>query len=82
MVGEFVIGITMLGAEDASGTRVTSRGAIRLDFDAMSETFGDVPSSGETHSAYRTCGDATTHRASRAWIEIERHARLVQFRVE
>ena len=82
VVGEFVIGITMLGAEDASGTRVTSRRAIRLDFDAMSETFGDVPSSGKTHSANRTCADAATHSASGTWVEIERGARLVEIRVE
>src|SRR5713226_3318540 len=82
MVGEFVIGITMLGPEDASGTRVTSRRAIRLDFDAMSETFGDVPSSGKAHSANRTCADATAHSTSGTWIEIERRARFVNFRVE
>src|SRR5713101_3933000 len=82
MVGEFVIGITMLGAEDASCPRVTSRRAIRLAFDAMSETFGDVPSSGETHSANRTCADATAHSTSGTWIEIERRARFVKFRVE
>src|SRR5260370_30504207 len=82
MVGEFVIGITMLGAEDASCPRVTSQRAIRLDFDAMSETFGDVPSSGETHSANRTCADATAHSTSGTWIEIERRARFVKFRLE
>src|SRR6266852_6214904 len=74
MVGEFVIGITMLGAEDASCPRVTSRRAIRLDFDAMSVTFGDVPSSGETHGAYRTCADATAHRTSGTWIELDHRA--------
>ncbi len=47
MVGEFFVGVAMLGAEDTSGTRVASRGADSFDFDAMSQALTLIAPTGQ-----------------------------------
>src|SRR5258708_26866755 len=82
MVGEFVVWIAIFGADDASGARVASQGAIQLDFDAMGQTFRNVPSSFDADSTGRAGGDAGARGASRAWVEAERVARRIEFFVD
>src|ERR1700684_3183735 len=82
MIREFVVGVAMLGAEDASGARVTSRGAIRLHFDAMRKTFRDIPSGFDADRTRRACGDAGARGATGTWIEAERVARRIELFIE
>src|ERR1700691_459965 len=69
MIREFVVRVAMLGAEHASRARVASRGAVRLHFHAMRQTFRDVPSRLDTHSVDRAGWDTATRDASGAWVE-------------
>src|SRR6202046_3509379 len=82
MIGEFVVGVAMLGAEDASDARVASRGAVRLYFDAMRQAFRDVPSRFDAHCACRACWDAGARGATGTWVEAERVAGRIEFLVE
>ena len=75
MIREFVVGITMLGAEDASGARMASRSAVRLYFHAMGQALRDVPSGFDAHCAGRACRNAGARRATGTWIEAEGVAR-------
>jgi hypothetical protein len=75
MIGEFVVRVAMLRAEDAAGARVASRGAVEFDFDAMGEAFRDVPPRFDTHGVSRTGWHAGARGALRAGIEAERFAR-------
>jgi hypothetical protein len=49
VVSEFVIGITMIGTDDAGNASVASRGTISLNFNSMSQTARDVPAGGEVY---------------------------------
>src|SRR5258708_4748843 len=82
MVREFVVGIAMLGADDAAGARVASRGAIRLYFHSMRQTLRDVPSGFDAHCTRRACGDAGACGATGTRVEAERVARHIEFLVE
>ena len=43
VVGEFVVGIAMIRADDAGDPRMASRGTISLNFNTMSETTAGYP---------------------------------------
>src|SRR5580658_5265824 len=74
MIGEFVVRIAMLRAEDATGTRVASRSAVGFHFHAMGQAFRDVPPRFGAYRVGRAGGDAGARRALRAGIEAERFA--------
>src|ERR1700688_2973182 len=82
MIGKLVVGIAMLRAEHASGSRVASPCAIRLDLDPMGQAFRHVPSGGKTHRADRARADATARDTSGTRIEAERVARRIHFNLE
>src|SRR5258705_3565851 len=82
MVSEFVVGVAMLGAENASGSRVASRRTVSFDFDAMRQALWNVPSGVDTHCACRARGDAGSCGASRTRIEAERVAGRIDLRVD
>ena len=75
MIGELVVRVAMLGAEDATGARVASRGAVGFHFDAMGEAFRDVPSLFDADCVGRAGWDAGARGALRARIEAKRFAR-------
>jgi len=43
MIGEFFVGIAMLRADYTTDSRMAAGHAIRFHFDAMSQTFRDIP---------------------------------------
>ena len=75
MIREFVVGVAMLGAEDAAGARVASRGAIRLYFYAMRQATRNVPSGFNAYRIRRACGDASARYAARTRVEAKCVAR-------
>ena len=82
MIGEFVVGVAMLGTEHAARARVASRRAVGLDFDSMGQAFRDVPSGFEAHRAGGAGGNACARGALRARVEALSDARLIEFFVE
>src|SRR5260370_14220515 len=82
MVRELVVGVAMLGADNASGPRVASRRAVRFDFDAMSQASRNIPSRIDTHRVRGASGNAASRGASRTRIEAERLARGIELLVD
>jgi hypothetical protein len=82
MIREFIVGIPMLRAEDASGARVASRRAIRFHFHAMRQAVRDVPPGRKCNRVGRTCSDATSRHASRTRVEGKGLARRIQIDVD
>src|SRR5690242_6737960 len=78
VVGEFVVGVTMLWTEDATGPCMASRRAVRLGLDSIRQAFANIPSRGKGDSACRTGADTASRSAGRTRIEAHSIAGSVQ----
>jgi len=82
MISEFVIGIAMIRAEHAAGTRMASRSAIGFHLHSMSQAIRDVPTIGERNCTGGTSGNTTSRHASGTWVEAERITRQIQIEID
>jgi hypothetical protein len=82
MVREFVVGIAMLRAQHACHSRMALGGTIRIGFDAMRQTSGNVPSRWERDGGSWASSDAGASATGWTRIEAVRAARMIKLAVE